>query len=359
MPKKIFIFVLPGLGDVLLATPLIHSIKQTYPEAKIDLMIRQGTEGILEGNSDINQIFTCQKHSPVKDYFAMFKNTAFKYDLAFSLSASDRSFWCTLFAAKKRYSIIKKFRWQDFWKHLGTHKYIFDSENIHVVERNLRLADAAGIKRNYQLIPPATTKEIKYPDKKFIVLHPFPRLPFKYWKIIAWQTLIDYLQKQDYQIVISGGKSKKELDYIKPLLTKNIISIAGKLTLAETAKLISRAEFFIGVDTGTSHLAAATGVKTITLFGPTNISRWSPFPKDYLKPKPPFKDIAGIQNISNVTIISANCTCKNILGKKLTTDCHNHEQAESDCMQEIQPEEIIKRLMSCHFHLSTKYTRRQ
>ena len=48
--------VLRRLGDVLLTTPLIRSIKRAYPDAAIEALVFAGTEGILAGNPDLARV---------------------------------------------------------------------------------------------------------------------------------------------------------------------------------------------------------------------------------------------------------------------------------------------------------------
>jgi len=50
---RILIVVLRRLGDVLLTTPLMRSIKRAYPDATIEALVFAGTEGILAGNPDL------------------------------------------------------------------------------------------------------------------------------------------------------------------------------------------------------------------------------------------------------------------------------------------------------------------
>ena len=50
---RILVVALRRLGDVLLTTPLIRSLKRAWPDAAIDVLVFRGTEGILAGNPDI------------------------------------------------------------------------------------------------------------------------------------------------------------------------------------------------------------------------------------------------------------------------------------------------------------------
>lgn len=55
-PHSFLIVALRRIGDVLLTTPLIHSVRQRYPDAHIALLVFKGTGAILEGNTDISRV---------------------------------------------------------------------------------------------------------------------------------------------------------------------------------------------------------------------------------------------------------------------------------------------------------------
>ena len=64
----------------------------------------------------------------------------------------------------------------------------------------------------------------------------------------------------------------------KPVLEAlpGAINLAGRLTLPEIAAFLARSRLFIGNDSGLMHLAAASGVPTLGLFGPTNAAAYAP-----------------------------------------------------------------------------------
>src|SRR5713101_9806730 len=55
---RILVVALRRLGDVLLTTPLIRSLKQAFPDAAIEALVFAGTEGILTGNPDLVGVIT-------------------------------------------------------------------------------------------------------------------------------------------------------------------------------------------------------------------------------------------------------------------------------------------------------------
>ncbi|MEI7681186.1 MAG: LPS core biosynthesis protein, partial [Betaproteobacteria bacterium] len=57
-PRSILVVVTRRIGDVLLATPVIRSLRRHGPDAAIDVRVFGGTEGVLAGNPDIRQVLT-------------------------------------------------------------------------------------------------------------------------------------------------------------------------------------------------------------------------------------------------------------------------------------------------------------
>jgi heptosyltransferase-3 len=55
---RVLVVAMRRLGDVLLTTPLIRSVKRAFPQAAIDALVFAGTEGILVNNPDLAGILT-------------------------------------------------------------------------------------------------------------------------------------------------------------------------------------------------------------------------------------------------------------------------------------------------------------
>jgi heptosyltransferase-3 len=68
---RILVVTLRRLGDVLLTTPLIRSLKRAWPDAAIDVTVFRGTEGILEGNPDIANALTLRERASAGESVAL------------------------------------------------------------------------------------------------------------------------------------------------------------------------------------------------------------------------------------------------------------------------------------------------
>ena len=76
------------------------------------------------------------------------------------------------------------------------------------------------------------------------------------------------------EVLLLIGPVEQARGGIEPLPSECIV--ASDLSLSQAAALLSRADVFLGNDSGVSHLAAATGVRTVALFGPTDARQWAP-----------------------------------------------------------------------------------
>ena len=92
---RILVVALRRLGDVLLTTPLIRSLKRAWPDAAIDVLVFAGTEGILAGNPDIASVITMAERPAAGESLALMRRLWRRYDLALSTQSGDRP---TLFA---------------------------------------------------------------------------------------------------------------------------------------------------------------------------------------------------------------------------------------------------------------------
>ena len=86
---RILVIALRRLGDVLLTTPLIRSLKRAYPDAAIDALVFAGTEGILTGNPDLARIFPMPQQASKSQTLKIAARLWRRYDLAVSTQTGD------------------------------------------------------------------------------------------------------------------------------------------------------------------------------------------------------------------------------------------------------------------------------
>jgi heptosyltransferase-3 len=90
-----------------------------------------------------------------------------------------------------------------------------------------------------------------------------------------------------------------------------------------------------------THLAAATGIPTFALYGPTNPLKWAPWPYGYAEDKTPFAK-KGIQQVGNVVLIQSADECVPCHQE----GCEQHRQSSSDCLETLNSAVIIDAIES-------------
>ena len=79
--QSILLIATRHIGDVLLTTPLLRSLRLAYPDARIDALVYHWTAGILDGNPDVNNLITVNQNPRFPEYAALVKQIFRNYDL--------------------------------------------------------------------------------------------------------------------------------------------------------------------------------------------------------------------------------------------------------------------------------------
>lgn len=347
-PRKILVIAMRFLGDVLLTTPLIHSLKLAYPDAQLDMLVYGNTVAMLEGNPDIHQLITVPTKARLADNWALFKQLARSYDLAITTQCGDRPFLYSLFASSSRVGVVPSKPATGWWKRFFLKHWLeFDDDNTHTVLQHLKILTLLNVPPCFDMIPPQTKDTQILGEGAYAILHPHPQWTYKQWTVAGWIETGRFLHDQGLKLVLTGGMAQAEMDYVADIakqLPDDTINLAGKMYLAQLTQLLTNARLFIGPDTGITHLAAATNVPVIALFGPTNPVKWAPWPYGYAQNVNPFSK-TGSQTVNNIHLLQ---------GEKSCVPCHlegcdQHQGSRSDCLDTLSSERVkttIQRILN-------------
>ncbi len=351
VPQKILVVVTRRIGDVLLTTPLIRSLRRAWPDAGIDVLVFAGTEGILAGNPDIDQIITIAQRPKLSEHLCLFAQLWRRYDIALSTMSSDRPTLYARVAGKYCAGVVdagSKHRWK---RMLLTRFVQGDNLDTHTVLSNLKLADILDVPRSHEVVAAWQARDEKAvrqalsfdPDAQiYAVLHIHPMYVYKAWRRDAWAELADWLQEQGIRIVLTGGNSAAEIADVGELmksLPHDTVNVTGKLNLSGVAFLLSKARVYVGPDTVVTHLAAASGVPTVALFGPSNPVKWGPWPAGYDEDRNPYR-MKGTQHVNNVVLLQGTGDCVPCFEE----GCERHIASLSDCLQKLPAARAIESL---------------
>lgn len=339
-PASILVVATRRIGDVLLTTPLIRSLRRAYPSAVVDVLVFAGNGGVLEGNPDCNAVIEVAERPGRRQYLRLVRRIFRRYDLAIATQQSDRSHVYAWLAGRRRVGVVPDMRWSSLWKRVSCHAYeVLDDLNTHTVVQNLRLADRLGVRRHYEVVPPAIGKaQTPMSERPYAVVHPAALFAYKSWTPQGWKGLIVWLRAQGLQIVLSGGPAAEERAYCAALASEpGVVDRSGKLSFAELAELIKGARLYVGPDTSVTHVAAACGTPTLAILGPSNAVKWGPWPAGATDDPSPWRVLGRPwQRKGNVIVLQGvqppelgNCLPCRLEG------CERHIRSASRCLTEM------------------------
>ncbi len=281
--KKILVVNMRYIGDTVWTVPFIRNLKRNLPNAEVSALVNTGGEVFLDTMPEVSEVI-CFDRKKLKGGKYFLRNLAFlnglrkkRFDAVFVLSNSDRP---TIISYATGAEIRIGFRSDNRWrKYLLSEKHTWDRErNPHMIDYYLQALTDSGLKvydRTLTIdIPAGAVGKLKEKlggghGRKAVVVHPGARGPLRQWGVENFAEVINALSGR-YKIFLIGGPGEE--DIVKGVMQrlKSPPDIASTdLGLMEFATLCSKSDLFIGNDSAPIHIAAASGLFVIGIYGPT------------------------------------------------------------------------------------------
>ena len=304
-PKKILICRTDKIGDVILTFPVITALRKTFPEAGIGYLCREYTRKVLEGNPGLDElvIFDPEAHKGPRGILALSRIIRAKnYDAAVMLYPRPGIALALLLAGVK-VRIGTAYRWYSF---LFNEKVKLHRKNSlkHELEYNLDLlapfpADTSSREIKLYLSEAEKRAGLEFLEKNglagksIISIHPGAAVSVLNWPIEKYRVLTESLIKNGtYSVLLVEGRGEERLtgEILSGLAVKSPV-LPGTADIREVAAVLAGVTLHISSNTGTMHLAAAVGTKTLSFFNPTKAvspARWGAWGNNGLSvtPKP-------------------------------------------------------------------------
>lgn len=334
------------IGDVLVTTPLAVSIKQAIPDATVDYLVFEGTEGVLLNNPLIRNVITVpRKGSNANVLLSLFRS----FDVALAAYPSDRTLIAARFAGKYAIGLIYDGK-QAWWKKALLSAYSGCNDRRHIVPNILSLLAPLGIVPVPRMATGCNDQDLAFARatmtaEKYVILHPYSRNHCKYWPAEKWGKLAALIHEQtNCKAVFTTTPDPADRSYLQKVLAEappDVIIFSEPCSLSQLAAAIKDCVAFVGIDTVVTHMAAALEVPTIALFGPSLTRYWGPWPNGCTE-QAPFSDGGGTQQKVKITVLQKDWDC---------VPCNREECAIStrnvmECLEAITPEEVFKELLS-------------
>jgi len=332
---RVLVVILRRLGDVLLTTPLIRSLKRAFPQARIDALVFVGTEGVLAGNPDLATIVTMPQRPGLADTLSLCARLFRRYDLAVSVQSGDRPIGFALIAGRHSAGPVEPTGLASAIKRALLSRSYMRDRSEHRVADILRLTDLIGVPAHSDVICPAPGPRPRLaPTQPYAVIHAAPMFIYKRWTADGWAALAAALRERGCAVAATGAASDR--DYLDSVWRDApVVRLDGKLDWPELTALIADARVYIGPDTAITHLAAAAGTPTVALYGPTDPRLWGPWPRGGLESS--WQASGTIQRRRNVWLVQNPLDC---LPCQLE-GCERRLDSHSQCLDELTVGQVL------------------
>jgi heptosyltransferase-3 len=338
---RILVITLRRLGDVLLTTPLIRTVRRGIPQATLDVMVFRGGERILKGNPDIDGVITAAERPSPREALSLLRRLWRRYDLVISTQPGDRPTGFALAASRRRVGLVPRAgETGAWWKRHAYHVAVPLERDAHHVTRTLALATALGLPHAPDIVcpqGPAFVVDEIAPRAPYAVVHANPFYRYKRWTDAGWRALARGLAERGLAVVVTESRDPAERAYMESLWTgTDVIRERGRLDWAGLTALLKGAAVYVGPDTSVTHLAAGSGCPTVALYGPTSPRLHGPWPVGGLAE--PWQPAGTIQHHGNVWVVQNPLPC--LPCEKL--GCAGHLDSHSRCLDELPTAAVLR-----------------
>jgi len=291
--KNLCLFEVAKIGDSVVTFPIMKALRDHFEDYNIIRIIDEEMEDLFYGCPWIDDLILYRRNNRV----ALFEYLRGKCNVFINLHVPSNfrnkkiyirdNFFSLMIGARRRIAYCRDFDCFFLTDPIREKNCPDD----HMIRKISMLAKPLGVIVPFEYVIWTTKrgkeemKEIllkkSIRGKKLVVVNPLSKQRINDWQIDKWIRLTRNLYKSfpSFRFVFIGSQNeKKYINDIQKNVPFRTYFLAGDLKLYHLAPLFAETHLFITVDTGPLHIAAASGVRTVALFGSNNPSNlWQPY----------------------------------------------------------------------------------
>lgn len=306
--RRILLMRLGAFGDIILATPLLASLRSAYPDAYLTWLAGPAEAQAIDANPYIDEVIvwdgafirTSWRHTRLvtaASHFAAFWRELHRRpsDVFISLQPEEWPLLIWGSGARQTLGVFDTFARHWGRKHNPHYRRLYSQSyshpDWHRTDQYLAVLEALGLPKpaDLHLTMGYTAEDRTAADafltsqgigesEAFVALAPSTTWPTKCWPADRYAALGDALAlDHGCRIVLIGAAGEAgTLTKIAAEMSAPAVVAAGAMSFREAATLIDRARLLVSGDTGPMHVAAALGTPQVALFGATSPAWYGP-----------------------------------------------------------------------------------
>jgi heptosyltransferase III len=299
--KRVGIMMFETIGDTLLASTLIGSLRASCPGVEIVIFASGGNAGILPLIDGIQTIVQVPLTRPLRAFHAV---RSIPVDVVIDIGQWPR--WYALLCALSRTRHTIGFATPGQWRHYAYDSAVPHHNDVHELENFQRLL--TPFHRVAPVPPGRALKQVGEAPAAvaatapYVVVHPWAsgyKFAAREWPSDRWVELLRRICGLGRAVLITGSPSDRAraTDLAARCPGLPVQSIAGEWALTDLAAILRRADGVVSVNTSVMHLAAILDVPLVALHGPTSRRRWGPIGINSVALAPPIGVPAEFLNL--------------------------------------------------------------
>lgn len=280
--RRILIFDVNWLGDIVLSTPVIRAVKENFPDSYVAVTVPSHYREALEGSPYVDELIAFNEHTSHRGFWKklgfIFELKAKRFDTVFLIHRSlTRAIICYLAGIKERVGYYTKKRGWLLTKKVTP----LLRDKVHRADYYLGIIEGAGLKVASRVsefflddsrrlsLAKKLRKAGLGEGERFVVLHAGANERIRRWPAENFASLARRIKDEfGLRSVISGSAKEAPLGkMIKELAPGEAIDFCASTSLKELAALFEKAQLVVSGDTGPMHIASSVGAPVIALFG--------------------------------------------------------------------------------------------
>ncbi|MBM4333475.1 MAG: glycosyltransferase family 9 protein [Deltaproteobacteria bacterium] len=280
-PEKILIIHLGGIGDLLLTLPTLRIFRQAFPRSTLKLMGHPERLSLVAFDLQAKSLHSIDQAG--MSYFYAEGEL-----LQPGLSDFFSSFGVVLtFGKTSRGSLSENLKRAGVGRIILLPSFPAEELEIHVSDYLVESLKISGIGGENSFSPLRLPEEAMSFARGFLgnlgwkegervlAIHPGSGSPAKNWSPENFVRVADGVSERAKVLLISGP-ANDGVEKVKKALKKADSFVVDNLPLIHLAALLQTSTAYLGNDSGITHLAAALGIPTVAIFGPTDPAIWGP-----------------------------------------------------------------------------------
>ena len=317
------LFKLRHIGDVLLTTPAIRLLRQSFPNAHITMVVNKGTEDVLRHNPHLDRVLTVDRATGVAGQWRLLRALRQRrYVTSVDFASGDRAAWLGFLAGVPRRIALRAP--EGARRFLNNKSLEVPAPPFHIVELYLSLVERGlalhaddrslelPVGGNDEGKAAALLQELGV-SGRFVAMHVGARSNAAYrWPRERWAQFAQAVKQAHglTPVFVGGSDCLDDVNWLVSQPGLQAVSLVGRTSVLELAAVLKRAAGFVGIASGPMHVAAAVGTGVVCLF--VDDIAWRPWGEGHAVLRVGQESLKRPVDVTEAVEALANLSCRRV-----------------------------------------------